>query len=284
MARIIVGSRGSALAIAQVRTVLPELTSEWPDINITQRTLPKEISHTDLLRALESNQIQIAVVDLGKFDALPEGFVFGGITKRLEPRSALITKGLADLKALGNGALAAVISDRDATFLQLNHPGLKPSVQPDVIDDLLGSLSTDDVEALVYPCSNLIYLNRRQYADVLIEADVLPPAPGQGSIGLIVREDDDLAAELAYSLNHRLSFARVMAERSFADTLRRPGLHIGALATVSDEDELRLFATVADTTTGVALQVEVTGDMAEATTLGRELAGDVKAQLTSQKR
>jgi hydroxymethylbilane synthase len=284
MARIIVGSRGTALAIAQVRTVLPELTAEWPDINITQRTLPKASSHTDLLRALEANQIQIGVVDLGKFGALPEGFVFGGITKRLEPRSALIAKSITELGALSGGAVAAVISERDATFLRLSHPELQPSVRPDSIDDLLSSLSTDEVQALIYPCSNLIYLNRRQYADVLIDADVLPPAAGQGSIGLIVREDDDLAAELAYSLNHRISYARVTAERSFVDALRQPDMCIGALASVSHEDELHLFATVVDTASGIALQVEVTGGVSEAISLGQELAKDVKEQLVGQKR
>lgn len=283
MARIIVGSRGTALAIAQVRTVLPELAAEWPDINISQRTLSKDSSHADLLRALERNQIQIAVVDLGKFGELPEGLTFGGITKRLEPRSALIAKGASHLGALEPASKVGVISERDAAFVRLARADLHPIIQPDAIDTLLTALSTDELQAVIYPCASLMYLNRRQYAGVLLEPESFPPAAGQGSIGLIVREDDDLAAELAYSLNHRLSYARVMAERSFVAALTRPGLHIGALATAADEDELKLYASVIDAHAELALQVEVTGGLAEAASLGRDLAREVAEQLARQR-
>jgi hypothetical protein len=55
------------------------------------------------------------------------------------------------------------------------------------------------------------------------------PAVGRGSLGLIVREDDDMSFEIAYTLQHRPSFDRVAAERSFQQALReepicrRPG-------------------------------------------------------------
>jgi hypothetical protein len=117
----------------------------------------------------------------------------------------------------------------------------------------------------------------RHRIDALLEPEVFAPAPGQGALGLLVREEDDLAFELAYTLQHRPSFDRIRAERAFAAAL--PDRRVGALATVSEEGEMTLFGAVA--TDGTSLQAQVSGDAGEAEQLGNELAQDVQEQLAA---
>jgi hydroxymethylbilane synthase len=123
----------------------------------------------------------------------------------------------------------------------------------------------------------MMILDQRNRIDALVDAEVFPPAPGQGALGLLVREDDDLAFELAYTMQHRPSFDRVRAERAFAAKLA--GHLVGALASVSDEGDLQLFGAVA--ADGTSLQARTSGDAAEAEQLGAELAQDVEEQLAA---
>jgi hydroxymethylbilane synthase len=130
-------------------------------------------------------------------------------------------------------------------------------------------------DGLVLPASTLLTYDLRDRISTVLDADVLPPAPGQGSLALVTRADDDLAAEVAYTLHHRPSFDRVVAERAFAAGLVPRA--IGVLATVDAEGELTLFGAVAEGTT--TIQVSVTGEAKEAAEVGAELAKDVAAQL-----
>lgn len=103
------------------------------------------------------------------------------------------------------------------------------------------------------------------------------PRSGQGALGLIIREDDDLATELAYTLQHRPSFVRVQAERVFARTLAGSDLAVGSLATTNGSGELTLKGA---TVQGEQLvQAEARGPEANAEALGCEVAKQVKEQL-----
>ncbi len=288
MSRIVIGSRGSVLALAQARSVLAELTSEWPDVNIVMKTVqarPPSLHQLgpggELLDALERGGINIAVQGLEDLPAeLPEGLVLAAVTRRLEPRCALIAKGARSLGDLAKGAKVGVRTAREKAFLLANgkHFDIHP-LSGDVDGDM-AALAAGDLDALILPAAGLIQLERRHHIDVLLEADVFAPAAGQGSLGLVVREDDDLAGDLAYTMQHRPSFDRAVAERAFVQALAEEGdKALGALATVTSDGELKLFGALASLDGELVIQAEVSGDAAEARELGLELAQDVKAQL-----
>lgn len=281
MARMIVGSRGQPLAVAQVRPLLAELASEWPNVTFVQRSVAAQGEGDGLLAALERGQVQIALLDLAQLPlTLPEGLELAAVTRRLEPRCSLIAKGQRRLSELEAGGRVGVGSARDAAFLRSAKPDLAPTVLSDPIEDGLALLVAGEIAALVVPAAHLQQLGRHQPGEVLLEAELLPPAAGQGSLGLIVRADDDLANELAYTLQHRPSFARVEAERSFALALgAQPEYAVGALATLGPDGELSLFGALAHRRSPLAIQAEIAGEAGEAAALGRELAQDVLEQL-----
>ena len=281
MARIVLGSRGQALAVAQTRSVLAELASEWPDISFVQRSLSASTSSEQLLGHLSEGRIHIALFDLPALPlTLPSGLELAAVSKRLEPRSALIAKGPLTLTDLPPAAQVGVESERDAAFVRTARRDLQALILSEHFEDSLAQLAAEQLDALVLPVAGLIQLGRRQHAQVVLETELFPPAPGQGCVGLVVREDDDMAFDLAYTLQHRPSFDRVRAERSFAQALSpHPDLAVGALASVSSDGELTLFGAVSNPETALTIQAEIGGEAGEAEALGLELAQDVLEQL-----
>lgn len=277
MARIKMGNRDGAVALRQARSVLTELTAEWPDVQVAQRTVKGDGADA-LVRALENEEIGIAVQALDTLPApLPDGMALAAVARRLEPRSALVAKGVGSLEAVPEGAVVGVSGPRDRTFLNTVRPDLHAEELTDPLDEALSRVANEELRAMVVPAYCLHVLDQRQRIGALLEAEHFAPAPGQGALGLVVREDDDLAFELAYTLQHRPSFDRVRAERAFQQELA--GHVVGALASVTDDGEMTLFGVIADGRT--SLQASVTGEASEAEQLGRELAQDVQEQLAA---
>ena len=279
MARIVVGNRDGAVALRQARSVLTELNAEWPDVHIVQKTIRASTPEA-LVEAVAAETIQIAAQPVDTLPReLPEGVVLAAVARRSEARSALVSRGAKDLSALPAGSVVGVTEGRDEAFLHALRPDLVPTHLGPVLDDDLARLTREEMLAMILPCATLSILDQRNRIDAVLDAEVFAPAPGQGALGLLVREEDDLAFELAYTLQHRPSFDRIRAERAFAAALN--GHRIGALATVSDEGELTLFGAIAED--GRSLQAQVSGDASEAEQLGKELAEDVKEQLAALK-
>jgi hydroxymethylbilane synthase len=284
MARIVMGNRDGPLALAQARTAVSELAAEWPDVHLVQKTIPVpggEGEFQPLFSALEKGSVNIVLVGLERLPgSLPEGLTLAAVTKRLEPRSALVSKGARSLADLPKGAVVGVPSERDRTFLGALGQEFRSRILSGIIDRDMGLLASGELDALIVPCSTLISLDRRDRVTELLEPESFVPAVGQGSLALIVRQEDDMSAEIAYTLQHRPSFDRVTAERSFQQSLQRGGLAVGALATVAPDGDLTLLGAVA-TGDGPVLQGTVNGEAGEAEELGHELAQDVLEQLKS---
>lgn len=280
MARIILGNREGSISIRQGRAILERLTEEWPDIHLTLRTVngTAGTEAAPLLQALARGDIGLALVQLEALpNDLPEGVKLVAVPRRGEARSALAARGRGGLAQLAPDTAVAVTSARDAAFLLAAHGGLRPQVTSEAVDALLGRLASSEFGALIVPALSLTTLDQRHAIDAILDEDLFTPAPGQGAIGLLVREDDDAAFEAAYSLQHRPSFDRVRAERAFAAAL--DGRKVGALASVTDDGELTLFGAVVQD--GTTLQASTSGEAREAEELGRELAQDVLAQLAA---
>lgn len=280
MARIVLGNREGSFAIRQGRNILERLTDEWPDLHLTLRTV-NGTAGTEvepLLAALAKGDVGMALVQLELLPStLPEGLTLVAVPRRGEARAALAARGRADLTEVAAGTRVAVPSERDAAFLGAARGGLEVEVVADPTEALVARLARGEFGALVVPALALTTLDHRSAIDALLEENEFTPAPGQGAVGLVVRQDDDVAFDAAYSLQHRPSYDRVRAERAFAAALH--GHAVGALASVTEDGDLTLFGAVIKD--GTTLQASTTGEAREAEDLGRELAQDVSAQLAA---
>lgn len=294
MPRIVVGNCGGTVALAQVRSVLAELNETWPDISIVQRTVQSTVQSqgqarahpaTELLDALSANRVNIAVQRLDTLPVrLPEGLVLVAVARRLEARTALISS-YGSLRALPERARVGVVSARDEAFLRYLRPDLSAQRLDAATEDLLVQVLHGDLDAALAAAADLISGGWRERIGALLEPQLLPPPAGQGALGFVVRDDDDLAGELAYTLRHRPSFDRARAERAFVAAVTDaapPETAVGAFATISGDGALSLLGAVAGAGGDLSIQAEVAGEASEAEELGRELAQDVLAQLSAR--
>ena len=120
-------------------------------------------------------------------------------------------------------------------------------------------------------------LELRHRIDEIIPAEIILPAPAQCAMALEVRVDDDIATEVAYTLQHRPSDDRVTAERAFMAGLKSQTGLLGALATLTD-GILSLEGCVAAADGSQVIRASIEGDADEAEDLGLELAQDVLAR------
>ncbi len=291
MRAVILGTRGSQLALSQTRWVVERLKEQWPETEFTIRTLttsgdrgadPRErgIFVKEIERALLEGEIDIAVHSLKDLPTqTPKGLKVASVPKRVDPRDALVGRNAARrLDQLPKGARVGTSSVRRKAQLLAYRPDLEIVPIRGNVDTRLKLLGSGEVDAIVVAAAGLLRLDLRNRIDEFLDPEIVLPAPGQGALALEVRLGDDLAEELAYSLNHRETQLRVTAERAFLARLGAGCLApAGALAYLED-GELRLEGVVASPDGSELLRGEIAGPPEEAAELGEELAADILEQ------
>ncbi len=291
MRAVILGTRGSQLALAQTRWVVERLKEQWPETEFTIRTLttsgdrgadPRErgIFVKEIERALLEGEIDIAVHSLKDLPTqTPQGLKVASIPRRVDPRDALVGRNTARrLDQLPKGARVGTSSVRRKAQLLAYRPDLEVVPLRGNVDTRLKLLGTGEFDAIVVAAAGLLRLDLRNRIDEFLDPEIVLPAPGQGALALEVRLGDDLAEELAYSLNHRETQLRVTAERAFLARLGAGCLApAGALAYL-EEGELRLEGVVAAPDGSELIRGEIAGPPEEAAELGEELAADILEQ------
>ena len=291
MRAVILGTRGSQLALAQTRWVVERLKEQWPETEFTVRTIvtsgdrgadPRErgIFVKEIERALLEGEIDIAVHSLKDLPTqTPPGLKLASIPRRVDPRDALVGRNANKrLDQLPKGARVGTSSVRRKAQLLAYRPDLTIVPLRGNLDTRLKLLGPGEFDAIVVAAAGLLRLDLRNRIDEFLDPEIVLPAPGQGALALEVRLGDDLAEELAYSLNHRETQLRVTAERAFLARLGAGCLApAGALAYL-EEGELRLEGVVAAPDGSELIRGEIAGPPEEAAELGEELAADILDQ------
>jgi hydroxymethylbilane synthase len=215
------GTRGSALALAQARLVADRLEGEVEIVPIKtsgdrgpggdKARFVKEIE-----RALLAGEIELAVHSAKDVPSeLPEGLAIVGVPERADPRDALC--GATSLDELPEGSAVGTSSLRRRAQLLALRPDLEVRELRGNVDTRLGRLAEGDYEALVLAAAGLERLGRANEGSPL-SADELTPAPGQGCLALEARADDE-AAHAAAAVTDRGSLVRLTAERALVQVL-----------------------------------------------------------------
>lgn len=283
------------MALHLARSVLQQLTDEWPDVHLVLRTMPNDTAGSPrgspgdgseeraadtLLDALLDGTLSIAIAQAETLPpTLPEGVTIAAVTRRLEPRSALLTRGPGELDALPAGAKVGVSMPHDARFLRATRRQLELTELAGTLDDQVALLASGELQAIVTPAAPLFAQGMRDRVKSLLDPTLVTPPIGQGATALLVRSDDDPAFEIAYTMQHRPSFDRLLAERSFAEALGAEpiGLLAGALATLTDEGELHLIGAAILGDDG--LRASATGRTNDGAKLGARLGAELRAGL-----
>jgi hydroxymethylbilane synthase len=195
------GTRGSALALAQANWVAERLPGDVEIVPITTsgderpRGTPELADKSRFVKEIEEallrGDIDIAVHSAKDVPAhFPGGLLLRAVPGRADPRDALC--GSASLDALPEGAVVGTSSLRRRALLLSLRPDLDVRDVRGNVDTRLRRLSDGDFDALVLAQAGLDRLGRGGEGSPL-DPDVFVPAAGQGTLALQTRDADDEA-------------------------------------------------------------------------------------------
>lgn len=294
---IIIGSRGSKLALRQAAIVKAQLQVVNPSLRVSVEIVKtsgdvnteplsviggKGVFTKELEEALQDRRIDLAVHSLKDLPTvIPEQLVIAAICKREDPRDALVLgrarhpnagRENIGIATLPKAAIVGTSSPRRVAQLKHLRRDLVFKDLRGNVDTRLRKLDEGQYDALVLACAGLRRLGLESRISAAISADQMLPAVGQGALAVQAREDDEKTIAIAGALDHKFTRLACLAERAF---LRQLGggclLPIAAHAVVRDK-RIRLSGLVTDTQGRQVLRDRVTGSLDEAEQLGSRLA------------
>lgn len=293
--RIVIGTRGSALALWQSEHVAGLLRQAWPGLAVELQVLStrgdQQLDHplvalggkglfTEALEAaLLDGRIHVAVHSLKDLPIRPaDELAVAAIPSRADPSDVLISRGGHTLDTLPAGAVVGTSSPRRAAQLLAVRPDLaiRP-VRGNVDTRIARALDpAGPIDAIVLARAGLERLGRLATASQILPLELMLPAPGQAALAVQVRAER-AAIDLVAPLHHPPSGAAVTTERAFLARLEGGcALPVAALATVQGA-WLRLRGRVLAADGSAQIDLSSDGPLDEAEALGHALAEEALA-------
>jgi len=286
---LVLGTRGSALALAQAETVAAMLREAWPGLEVRLEIIrtggdrlrdrplaafgQKGVFVRELEEALQDGRIRAAVHSLKDLPStLPDPFALAAVPMREDPRDCLISRGAKPLEDLPAGAVVGTGSPRRAAQLLAQRPDLKVRDIRGNVDTRLAKLERGEYDAIVLAVAGLRRLGLDGVITQHLEPQVMTGAVGQGALGIETLAGDDEALELLQALDHTPSRAAVEAERALARALNAGcQTPLGALAVCAD-GKLRLTGALASADGRQIIRVQTEGLPEEPQSAGENAA------------
>ena len=240
-----IGTRDSELALWQANTVLGQLIKAGHQAELVpvksagDLVLDKplyELGITGIFTrtldvALLNGDVDLVVHSMKDVPtALPEGIVQAAVLKRANPSDIMVHKGLGFLK--GEGVVATGSLRRKAQWLR-RYPNHQIVDLRGNVNTRLRKLKEHSWNAAVFAAAGLERIGLLPQSHTVL--DWMLPAPAQGAMLVVVRQDDPRALEIARALNDNDSALCTAVEREFLRTLEGGcTAPIGALATLED--------------------------------------------------
>lgn len=254
---IVIGSRGSALALWQARHVAARLAElgETTRIEIIKTTGDrmqemslvseggKGLFTKEIEEALLAGSIDVAVHSMKDVPTeTPAGLTIAAIPERENPHDALVGCSLAGLK---RGSRVGTSSPRRSSQLHALGLGLAIETLRGNVDTRLRKLDEGRHDAIVLAAAGLRRLGWEHRIHELIPAEIMCPAAGQGALAIQTRDDGENAWRAVRQLDRSEARAAVEAERALLTALGGGcQVPIGAYARVSN-GAIQLIAMVA---------------------------------------
>jgi hydroxymethylbilane synthase len=282
VSRLVIGSRGSLLALWQARWVQSRLAGLGHEAEIRIiKTTGDRITDVPLARvggkglftkeieeALLAGEVDLAVHSLKDLPTeLPAGLAIAAIPEREDPRDAVVGRKLSELAA---GAKVGTSSLRRSAQLKRMRPDLAVESVRGNVDTRLRKLDEGQYEAILLASAGLRRLGWADRIAQVMEPGEMCPAVGQGALGIETREDGDARA-ICSGLDHAATRAAATAERAVLAALGGGcQVPIGAHAGVAG-GRIHLLALVISVDGAELVRDTAEGPVDEARQIGRAL-------------
>jgi hydroxymethylbilane synthase len=234
MRKIVIGSRGSDLALWQANHVRKQLEALGHEVVIniivTQGDAIQHLSFDKLEgKGFFTKEIEIHLLD-GRIDLAvhshkdlettpPAGLMIAAVSEREDPSELLlIRKTKVDLtqdwQLIENGIIGTSSARRKSQVIRF-----RPDLE---IKDLRGNVPTriqklrdENYDAIFLAKAGVdrLKIDLSEFHQVVLDPTVVVPAPAQGVLALQIREEDKELFEIMQNLNHPEVAAKIAVER-----------------------------------------------------------------------
>ena len=291
--KIIIGSRGSELALWQANFIKREIEKKNKNVSVEINIIKtkgdkildvalskigdKSLFTKELEVELLAKRIDLAVHSLKDLQTqIPAGLKLAAVTKRHEVEDVLIArkKGMTIQSLPEFGVVATGSLRRRSQPLHL---------RPDLtILDLRGNVPSriqkfleSEWDAIILARAGVERLNLKKHISSYIPKEDILPAVGQGALGIEIHEDNKVVEEMLQSLHHKDTYNAVLAERSLLRALEGGcQVPIGAFAEVKSSG-LYLDAVVGSLDGSITYRKKLRGSKNDPEKLGKTLAKDL---------
>jgi hydroxymethylbilane synthase len=286
---LIIGTRGSQLALWQAEWVQRQLKQIAPDISVILKRIQtsgdkiqdvplakvggKGLFVKEIEEALLRKDIDLAVHSMKDLPAvLPSGLHIICVPEREDPRDALLAGDKKKLDALPLGARVGTSSLRRQAQLLHVRPDLQIKMLRGNVDTRLRKLQENHFDAIVLAASGLKRLGWDEHITECLPFDVSLPAIGQGALGIEGREDDGFVRNLVSRLEHQQTRVTVTAERALLKRLEGGCQVPIAGHAVLQGENLTLDGLVISLDGKRYVRYSLSGLMSEAESIGKKVA------------
>lgn len=251
------GTRGSALALAQARKVAAaiETAQRWPDgwVQIVEITTTgdqvkdrplaeiggKALWTKELDRALLAGEVDFCVHSMKDVESIrPKEIHIAAVRPRGDVRDRIV--GAESIDALKQGAILGTSSPRRAAQLLRLRPDLEIVPLRGNVETRLKKVEQGEVDATLLCSAGLKRLGIE--AGTAIPTEVILPAPAQAVIGVECRTNDTRTQSVLSTINNQITYDCVAAERAFTRALGAACASPVAAFCVLEDGDLRMRA------------------------------------------
>ncbi|KYH42446.1 MAG: Porphobilinogen deaminase [Candidatus Bathyarchaeota archaeon B63] len=290
--KLTVGTRGSRLSLIQTESVIRRLRREIPELEvevkiikttgdrITRRPLisirEKGIFEREIDKAVLRGDVDFAVHSMKDVPIIqPPRTVIVAVPERESAYDVLVSREGLGLKELPGGAVIGTGSPRRIAQLLRVRPDLRVKSIRGNVDTRVRKLKQGLYDAVILAEVGLQRLGMQDCITERLSLEDFTPAPGQGALAVVAREDNEKVIEALRLINHQPSMASVLAERAFIKEIgggcRVP---MGAFAQVQN-NMLSIYAVVLSPDGRTRIQTSKKGDPEHPEELGVKAAREI---------
>lgn len=294
--KVVIGTRGSRLALTQTKWVIDKLEKHYPELACEMKIIKtkgdliqdkpldkigdKGIFTKEIEAELLKGNIDMAVHSMKDMPSeLPLGLRFTRTLKREDARDVLILKeGYASIEDLPIGATIATGSKRRKYQLLAYRSDLNIVPIRGNVDTRLCKLEEEKLDGIVLAAAGLHRLGLADKITCYLPMEIMLPAPAQGALAIEIRQEDTKAYDLVKVLEDPVSSIQVEAERAFMDAING-GCHmpIGAYCEVIGT-KLRMRGLLGDELGKKLVIKELCAPIGSEKQLGEELASVLRKE------
>ena len=291
--KIIVGTRGSKLALVQTNWVVEKLKNANPGIEFEIKVIKTKgdlITHLPLHKIgdkglftkeiehqLINKEIDLAIHSMKDMPSnLPKGLKFASVPKREDPRDVLVLKeGYNSIDDLPKGAKIGTGSKRRTYQLLKYRPDLEIVPIRGNIDTRIRKIEDENLHGVVLAAAGLIRASLQDKISYYIPTNIMVPAPAQGALAIEIREGDTYIEDIVSHIKDEITEIQVQAERGFlAGVNGSCHIPMGAYCEIKD-DNIILTGLYGDEDGEKLVIKSLEGKVEDASKLGYELANIV---------